>query len=119
MLSGVLVQRFVELADQLLEDRSHRRVVDHVRVQIHLLEALEHLEQEPGLVELADGVVEVELLQHLAHVGAEPSHVVAQVRREVWRVSEQLVEVVARCVVESEAGCFAKLAVEILEPFPT
>jgi hypothetical protein len=32
VLAGVLVQRLVELADQLLEDRAHRRVVDFVRV---------------------------------------------------------------------------------------
>ncbi len=71
VLAGILVQRFVELPDQLLEDRAHRRVVDPVGVQVDVLEALEHLEEKPRLVELADGVVEVELLQHLAHVGAE------------------------------------------------
>src|SRR5690606_42022216 len=56
-------------------DRAHRRVVDPVRVQVDLLEALEYLEEQPGLVELADRVVEVELLQHFAHVGAETGDV--------------------------------------------
>ena len=46
VLAGILVQRLVELPDQLLEDRAHRRVVDLVRVQVHVLETLEHLEQE-------------------------------------------------------------------------
>ena len=103
VLAGVLVQRLVELADQLLEDRPHRRVVDLVGVQVDVLEALEHLEEQARLVELADGVVEVELLQHLAHVRAEAGDVVAQVGGEVRRVGEELLEVVARRVVEGEA----------------
>jgi len=41
-------------------------------------------------LELADGVVEVELLQHLAHVRAEAGNVVAEVRRQVWRIRAQL-----------------------------
>ena len=36
----VLVQRLVELADQLLEDRPHRRVVDLLGMQVDVLEAL-------------------------------------------------------------------------------
>ena len=79
---GVLVERLVELADQLLEDRAHRGVVDPLRMQVDVLEALHHLEQQAGLVELADGVVEVEALEHLAHVLAETGEVVAEVRSE-------------------------------------
>ena len=115
VLAGVLVQRLVELAEQLLEDRAHGRVVDLVRVQVDILEALEHLEQEPRFVELADGVVEVEPLQHLAHVRAEAGDVVAQVRRQVRRVGEELLEVVAGRVVEGEAGDLPQLRVEVLE----
>ena len=73
VLAGVLVQGLVELPDQLLEDRAHRRVVNGVGVEVNVLEAFQHLEEEPRLVELADCVVEVELLQYLAHVGAEAS----------------------------------------------
>ena len=115
VLAGVLVEGLVELADQLLEDRPHRRVVDPVGVQVDVLEALQHLEEQPRLVELADGVVEVELLQHLAHVRAEPGDVVPQVRREVRRVGEELLEVVPRRVVEGEPRRLAKLAPRILE----
>ena len=115
VLAGVLVERLVELPDQLLEDRPHRGVVDLVGVEVDVLEALQHLEEQPGLVELADGVVEVELLQHLAHVRAEAGDVVAQVGGEVRRVGEELVEVVARGVVEGEAGGLAELRVEVLE----
>ena len=48
VLAGVLVERLVELPDQLLEDRAHRRVVDSIRVQVDVLELLEHLEEQPA-----------------------------------------------------------------------
>ena len=118
VLAGVLVQRLVELPDELLEDRAHREVVDLVRVEIHLriAEPLHDQEQQSRLVELGDGVVEVELLQHLAHVGAEPRDVVAQVLRDVGGVGEQLLEVVARRVVKREPGGAPELRVEVVEP---
>jgi hypothetical protein len=84
-------------------------------VQVDVLEALEHLEEEPGLVELADGVVEVELLQHLAHVRAEAGDVVPEVGGDVRRVGEELLEVVAGGVVEGEARDLPELRVEVLE----
>ena len=110
-----LVQGFVEAADQLLEDRAHGRVVDQVRVKIDALEPFHHLEQQTRLVELADGVVEVEPLQHLAHVLAEAGDVVPEVGGELRRVRDQLVEVVARGVVELEARGDAALAVQCLQ----
>ena len=71
VLARVLVQCLVELADQLLEDRAHGGVVDRVGMEIHRLEALEHLEEQARLIELADRVVEAESLEHLAHVLAK------------------------------------------------
>ena len=115
VLARILVQRLVELADQLLEDRAHRGVVDPIRVQVDVLEALQHLEQEPRLIEFADRVVEVKLLQHLAHVLTEPRDVVPQVGGEMRRVGEELVEVVARGVVEREPRDLPQLWVEVLE----
>ena len=90
VLTRVLVQRLVELSDELLKDSAHREVVDHVWVEVHfrIAEPLHDLEQKPRLVELGDGVVEVELIQHLAHVGAEPGDVVAQVLSDVGGVGE-------------------------------
>ena len=81
-------------------------------------EPLHDLEQEPRLVELRHGVVEVELLEHLAHVGAEPADVVAQVLRDVGGVGEQLLEVVARRVVEGEPRGPPELRVEVVELAP-
>ena len=79
VLTWILVQRFVELADELLEDSAHRGVVDLVGMQIHILEALKHLEQQTCLIQFADRVVEVEFLQHFAHVRAEAGNIVTQV----------------------------------------
>ena len=117
VLAGVLVQRLVELANEFLEDGAHRRVVHRVGVQVDLrvAEPLHDLEEQARLVELRDGVVEVELLEHLAHVGAEPGDVVAQVLRDVGGVGEQLPEVVARRVVEGEPRGAPELRVEVVE----
>ena len=114
---GFSFQRLVELPDELLEDGAHGEVVDRVRVEIHLriAEPLHHLEQETRLIELGDGVVEVELLQHLAHVGAEPGDVVAQVLRDVGGVGQQLGEVVAGGVVEGESGGGLKQPLGVLD----
>jgi hypothetical protein len=114
-LPALVAEALPESPDQLLEDGPHRRVVDPVGVEIHGPEALQHLEEEPGLVQLADGVVEVEPLQHLAHVRAEAGDVVPQVRREVRRIGQELVEVVAGGVVEGEARGAAELAARILQ----
>jgi hypothetical protein len=115
MLAGVFVQGLVKPADQLLEDDPHRRVVHAVRVQVNVPEPLQHLEEQPRLVELADRVVEIEALDHLAHVLAEPGDIVAQVSREMRRVGEQLFEIVARGVVEREARRPTELRLEILQ----
>ena len=106
VFARVLVQRLVELADELLEDRAHREVVDLVRMKVHLrvAEPLQDLEEQSRFVQFRDRVVEVELLQHLAHVGAEAGDVGAQVLREIGRIGEELLEVVRGRVVERETG---------------
>ena len=81
VLARIFVQRFVELPDQLLEDRAHRGVVDPIRVQLDVLETLQHLEEKSRLVELADGIIEIEFLQYLAHVRTEACDIITQVRR--------------------------------------
>src|SRR5262245_56476690 len=114
VLAEILIQRLVEFSDQLLEDHSHCRVVNLVRVQINVLEAFEHLKKKTPFVEFADRVVEIELLQYLAHVGTEFGDIVPQVGCEVWRVREELIEIVAGRVVEGETRHFSKLGIEVL-----
>ncbi len=71
VFAGVFIEGFVELPDQLLEDCPHRRVIDDIRVEVHVLEALQDLKQQPGFVELADRVIEIEFLQNFLHIRAE------------------------------------------------
>ena len=110
VLAGVLVERLVERADQFLEDGAHLVVGDRVGVQVDRLEALHHQEEQPGLVQLGDGVVEVELLQHLAHVVGEAVDVGAQVGGQVGRIGQQPLEGEGRGVVERIAGGLAAVA---------
>jgi hypothetical protein len=117
VLAGVLVERLVELTNQLLEDIAHVEVGDALGVQIDVLEALQHLEQQSVLVELADGVVEVEALQHLAHVGGEAVEVDAQVAGQAGEVGEQAIEVERRGVVEGKARRLAQLRVGVSVTF--
>ena len=88
VFARVLVQRFIELADQLLEDRSHLGVGNAFGAQVHVLEALDHLVQQLGFLELGDRVVEAEVLDYLQHVGAEARDVIPQVLGEVCVVAE-------------------------------
>jgi hypothetical protein len=115
VLARVLVQRLVELPDQLLEDRPHHGVRDPVRVEVDLRELLHDLEEEPGLVELRDRVVEVELLDHLPHVRAERLDVRAEVVGDVLRVVHQPLEGVERRVVEGVAGGLPEEVVRVVE----
>ena len=73
VFARVLVEGLVEPADQLLEDRSHRRVVHLVGMEVDLAEAFQHLKEQSSLVELADRVVEVEPLDDLPHVPLKPA----------------------------------------------
>ena len=88
VLARVLVQRFVESADQLFEDGTHRRVVDLVGVEVHASKPLQHLEQEARLIEPPYGAVEVELLQDLAHVLTEARNMVSQVGGHVGSIGQ-------------------------------
>ena len=90
VLAGVFVERLVELAYEFLEDGAHGGVVHHLGVQFHLAKAFHDLEEEARLVELGYGVVEIEFLDDLAHVGAEPGGVGPQIGGEVGGVGEEL-----------------------------
>ena len=44
MLTGVLVQSFIEFSDEFLEDVSHLLIRDIIRVQVNVLKPFHHLE---------------------------------------------------------------------------
>ena len=115
VLAGVLVHRLAELADQLLEDVTHLQVRHAVGVEVDVLEPLGGQEEQAGLFELGDGVVEVELLDDLAHVVGKGVDVVLQVGGEVLGVAAQGLEGVGGRVVEREARRLAELRGEVFE----
>ena len=112
---GVLVQSFVELPNELLEDRAHRGIVDVVGMEIYILESLHDAEEEPPLFQHADRVPEPECLQYLPHVRAESGDVAPQVGGHVGRVCDEPLEVVGGRRVESEARGAAQLTVHVLD----
>src|SRR5205823_2481350 len=95
---------------------AHHRVRNAIWMKINIFEPLQHLKQQTSFGQSPDRIVEIELLQHVAHILAEPSDVVAQIRCEIRRVREQLLEVVSRGVVKREAGRGSELRIEILKP---
>lgn len=89
-----------------------------VGMQVDILELLHHQEEQPRLVELIDGVVEVELFQHLAHIVAETIDVGAQVGGKAGRVVQQSFKAIERGVIKGVAGSPAQLRREIIKlPF--
>ena len=88
VFAGVLVERLVKAAHELLEDGAHAVLGDAVGVQIDRLEALHDQEERAGVVQFGHRVVEVELLQHLAHVVGEAGDVRAQVCGQMRRVGK-------------------------------
>ena len=81
-------------------------------------EAVHDEEEQTGLVELGDGVGEVELLEHVLDVLREALHVRAEVGRQVGRVGQQPVEVVERGVVEGVSRRLPELGRDVLQPLP-
>ncbi|MNR02343.1 hypothetical protein D3C85_1181890 [compost metagenome] len=79
MLPGGFVGAFRKFADQLFEDDAHTEVADALGAQVDRREALHHLVQQVGAGQLLDEVLEVEVLEDLAAVGAEGLHITHQV----------------------------------------
>ena len=85
-------------------------------MEVHASEPLQHLKEEPRLFEPADGVVEVEPLQHFAHVIAEARDVVPQVGGHVRGIRQESLEIVLGGIVEREPRRTAELSVQVFEP---
>jgi hypothetical protein len=78
-------------------------IVDLVRVEVHILEALKNLEEKSSFVKLCNRIVEVELFDNLSHVGTEARDIVSEVRRKVRCICKELLEVITRRVIEGIA----------------
>ena len=53
-------------------------------MEVDIFELLHYRIEQAGLVELGNGIVEIEFFQHLAHIGAKAIDVGAQVVRPDW-----------------------------------
>ncbi len=69
MFSGGLIGQLGELADQLLEDRSHLRIADGFGVEVNLGEFFGDQVEQPCLVQAVDLRVEFKTLEDIAHSG--------------------------------------------------
>ena len=117
VFAGIFVEGFIEPAHQFLKDVAHLMVGNLVGMEINDVagKPLHHQEQQAVIVELGDGVWEVELVQNLPHVIGKTVQVGAQVRCEAGRIIEQFLEIVFGPVVEGEARSFAELGIEVLQ----
>ena len=109
VLAGRLVGAFRKAPDQLLEDEAHVVVADGLGAEVRGGHLLHDLEEQVGLVELADELAELEVLEDLAGVLREAVHVGEQVALDVG--AAQLGEVHRRGVVE---GLACRLEQELL-----
>jgi hypothetical protein len=98
-------------------DVTHFQVRDAIWMQINFTELLHDFEQQPGFIELDNCVVQVELFQHLTHVGAEAVDVIAEVARKLPGIAEQRVEVIVGGVAKGEPRCFGQQGIPVFQPF--
>ena len=118
VLAGFLVVLLVEAADEFLEHRAHRVVVeggqvaDRVRAEVDVLveELLDELPQSVGLREAGNLVAELEVDQDVLHVGREAIEVSLEVVLELLLggAGLQVAEQERRGVVERLARCGAQ-----------
>jgi len=115
VLAGVLIAGFVEFADELFEDQAHLGIADGTGVQVDVFEALHDQIKQIRFVKSLDRIIEVEAFNDFAHVFAEAGDVIAQVIRQLRRVSQEKVKVVTRSTVKGIAGFAAKQVVKIVD----
>lgn len=75
MFAGGLVGAFGEAPDELLEDETHVVVGDDRRAEVGEADALDDLVEKIGVVELADELGEIEILEDLAGILGEGGEV--------------------------------------------
>jgi hypothetical protein len=108
VLARLLVVLLVELADQLLEDRAHRVVVDAGRRQVDLgiEELVDQRAERVGARERRQLVAELEVLEDVLDVGREAVEVVLEVGQELLLAAAglEVAQGELRGVVEGLAG---------------
>ena len=111
---GFLAEGLGEAPHQVLEDVAAVHRADLLRAQIALgaVEFLNHQVERVALHHAADHRVEVELGEHVLHVGRKARQVVTEIGLDVLRVRQQAVKGVPAGVVELVAGGAGQEAVD-------
>ena len=104
VFSGGLVGKFGEFTDQLLKDRPHLVVADHLGMQINPGELLCDLVKQAGLDEAVDLGVELEPLEDVPDRSRECLDVGTEVLPDVILIAHQLFQVEGRGVVKVLPG---------------
>jgi len=92
VLAGVLVQRFVELPQQVLKDIAHLVVGHGAGAEDHLarlIEALHEQVEQPGPLQIADGVVEVEGGKDFPDVRGEAHDILPEIQRQIGVIVQE------------------------------
>ena len=93
MVASGLVRQLIEATDKVLEDEAHLRVGHPVRVQIDIGELRDHKVEDVCFAHLLDLVLELEILEDVAHVAREALDVTDEVPGDVIRIALQPVEI--------------------------
>ena len=112
VLAGFLVVVLVKLADQLLEDRAHRVVVDAGRREVDagVEELVDQRANGIGLGQRLQLIAELEVLEDVLHVRREAVEIVFEVGEELLLAASrfEIAERELRGVVEGLASCIAQ-----------
>ena len=100
MLSGGLVGKFGELADQFLEHGPHLGIADDLGVKVDVGELLGHQIKQLGLGQPVDLGVKIEALENVSHGGRKRLHVGEEVFLDMVLVAHQLLHVQGRRIEE-------------------
>ena len=107
-----LIGKFIEAADQVLEDEPHLLVGDAVWVQVDIGELRDDEIEDVRLAHLLDLGLKLKVLEDAAHVGRESVDVADQVFGNMVWVGLELLEGKSRVVVEALAS---RLVEQVLE----
>jgi hypothetical protein len=114
VLAGSLVGEFRKLANQLLEDGSHVRVADLVRVKVNLAKLLGDEVEQVGVGEPIDLRLQFETGEDVFDVRRKAVEIRSKVHRDVILVANDGLQVHRRSVVEGVAGRPSQIVIDAL-----
>ena len=104
--SRLLAEGLREAPHQILEDIAAVHGADAVRAKVSLggVEFLDDQIEGVALHQTFDDILEVELCQHILHIGGKACQIITEIRLDVFRVGQQPFKVEFAGVIELVAG---------------